>query len=368
MALFIISCQQLKKVDYDSGAIPKWGMGPFVRDTLAPLFGTSSNTFLCPITKSMNAWEEKSVFNSANVVKDDKVIMIYRAEDKSRYPSWGTSRLGIAISHDGRTFEREASPVLFPEDDFMLKYEWPGGCQDPRLAESEDGTYILTYTAYDGDIARLAIASSKDLYTWDKHGLAFKSQDNGKYNDLWSKAGAIVCRQEGEKLIATKINGKYWMYFGDSGFMLAYSEDLIDWHIVEDQTGDPLIVLPLRPNMWDDLVVEPGAIALITDEGLHMIYNGGARNGMKEFGLEGAVWAMGQVMFSNEDPSKVIARTSEDFFRPKKDYEIEYKGAGGSGGGASNVTFAEGLVWFNNQWRLYYGCADSYIASAVYKK
>ncbi|MBL0109657.1 MAG: hypothetical protein IPP42_01825 [Saprospiraceae bacterium] len=33
-----------------------------------------------------------------------------------------------------------------------------GGCEDPRLTQTEDGLYVLAYTAWNQDIARLSIA------------------------------------------------------------------------------------------------------------------------------------------------------------------------------------------------------------------
>jgi len=32
---------------------------------------------------------------------------------------------------------------------------------------------------------------------------------------------------------------------------------------------------------------------------------------------------------------------------------------------AAGTTFTEGLVWFRNQWFLYYGCADSMVGVAI---
>jgi len=46
-----------------------------------------------------------------------------------------------------------------------------------------------------------------------------------KYKDHWSKSGAIVAKRDGEKIIAEKINGKYWMYFGDTDLFIATSAD-----------------------------------------------------------------------------------------------------------------------------------------------
>src|SRR3712207_8820860 len=54
-------------------------------------------------------------------------------------------------------------------------------------------------------------------------------RSNGKYTNFWSKSGAIVSSYEGGKITATKINGKYWMYWGDQNIWMATSDDLINW-------------------------------------------------------------------------------------------------------------------------------------------
>ncbi|MCI0419163.1 MAG: hypothetical protein L0312_08090, partial [Acidobacteria bacterium] len=121
------------------------------------------NPILAPRGES---WEAKDVFNPAAIVKDGKVYLLYRAEDRTGIGKWnGTSRLGLAVSDDGLHFQREPEPVLVPTEE----YEKPGGCEDPRIVE-HDGSYYVTYTAYDGKQARLCLASSKDLRRWTKHG------------------------------------------------------------------------------------------------------------------------------------------------------------------------------------------------------
>ena len=345
--------------------IPAWGLGPFVRDDGADHIGArSESVFPCPVTGKVIPWENKDVLCAAAVVKDGKVFLFYRAEDKSRGDSWGTSRIGLAVSEDGRHFSRHPEPVLYPGDDFMKEYEWPGGCQDPRVAQAEDGTYVMTYTAWDGEFARLCCATSRDLYKWTKHGLAIGTCHKGKYRDFWSKSGAIVCRREGARFIAQRINGKYWMYFNDSGAMVATSDNLTDWNVVEDAQGKFITALPMRPGQIDSVVVEPGPPAFLTDKGIFLIYNAGA-NGRPDLGLTGTVWAVAQALFDPNDPTKLIDRMDHDFFHPEREFEIKH--AGTAEGGNSNVTFVESLVWFNNAWRFYYGCADSVVASAAYQ-
>ena len=52
-------------------------------------------------------------------------------------------------------------------------WEWPGGCEDPRVVESPDGGFVCTYTAFDGKVGSLFVATSPDLRRWTKHGPAF---------------------------------------------------------------------------------------------------------------------------------------------------------------------------------------------------
>lgn len=87
----------------------------------------------------------------------------------------------------------------------------------------------MTYTAYDGTTARLFIATSHDLVHWQKHGPVFKKAAGGHYINYWSKSGAIVCTRQGNKLVATRINGRHWMYWGESNIYMDTSENLVDW-------------------------------------------------------------------------------------------------------------------------------------------
>src|ERR1700754_2461579 len=168
-----------------------WALIPFTKiDSVNPVLSPGSNSFTDPIRKKKILWEEKDVFNPATVVRDGKIYMLYRAQDKIGQPA-GTSRIGLAESVDGYHFVRRPSPVLYPGNDAEKKYEWEGGCEDPRVVQDMNGTYFMTYTAFDGDKARLMVASSPDLYHWKKHGLAFGSTGviAGKpVSDLWSKS------------------------------------------------------------------------------------------------------------------------------------------------------------------------------------
>ena len=330
-----------------------WAMLPFAKvDSVNPVLQAGNHSFVCPVRGEAVAWDEKDVFNPAAVVRDGKLYLLVRAEDLVGKHA-GTSRLGIAVSEDGFHFDVSAEPVFYPANDSMKKYEWEGGVEDPRIVESEDGTYFLTYTAYDGSVARLCVASSPDLLHWTKHGPVLK----GKHENTWSKSGAIVARQEGSRMIATKVNGKHWMYFGDTHLFIATSDDLMNWTPLEENDQLKPVLSP-RAGLFDSRLVESGPFALLTNEGIVLLYNGMNLDAGGDANLPPGAYCAGQALFDKNDPTKVIDRLQDYFLRPEKPYETE--------GQVNHVVFIEGLAFFKDKWFLYYGTADSKIAVAVH--
>lgn len=346
------SCATKKQVDQAEARDTSWAMLPFVKvDSVNPVLLPGDNSFKDPIWKKEIKWDEKDVFNPAAIVRDNKLYLLFRAEDKvGKYA--GTSRLGLAVSDDGLHFTKMKEPVFFPANDSLKIYEWEGGVEDPRVVESEAGKYILTYTAYDGKVARLLVASSTDLQNWTKHGLVLR----GKHKDTWSKSGAIVAEQNGSRIVAKKINGKYWMYFGDTDLFMATSEDLINWTPIEEG-GKLLSVLKPRERHFDSRLVESGPYALLQDKGILLIYNGMNHDSVGDPSIAKGAYCAGQALFDKNDPTKIVDRLETNFMRPEKEYEIT--------GQINQVCFLEGLAPFKGKWFLYYGTADSKIAVAV---
>ena len=350
--LFAFSCSTKQNEKVITATNEDWQLKGFVKvDSVNPILSPSTKEkFLCPVSNQTIAWSEKNVLNPAAVVKDGKVYLLYRSQDSAM-----TSRVGLAVSDDGLHFTKMPEPVLFPAEDSMKKYEWKGGLEDPRIVESESGEYILTYTSYDGKTARLCLATSKDLQHWTKQGLVLK---DAKYKDTWSKSGAIVAEKKDNKIVAVKINGKYWMYFGDTDLFIATSDDLIHWTVAENEESKKMIeVLHPRMGYFDSRLVEPGPFALLQKDGIVLIYNGSNAANFNDTALPKFTYSAGQALFDKNNPYKLINRSEKSFIKPDKDYERV--------GEVNEVCFVEGLVFFKNKWFLYYGTADSKIAVAV---
>jgi predicted GH43/DUF377 family glycosyl hydrolase len=341
----------------------EWVFGPFVKpkDVNPVISPRASSTCRAPMNDSVVRGEVYATVNPAAGVRGGRVYLLYRAEDGSGEMRIGghTSRIGLAESADGLRFTRRSEPVLYPARDAQARYEWPGGVEDPRIVEMEDGTYVLTYTQWNRDVPRLAVATSKDLVTWTKHGPAFAKSDSGKYLKMESKSGAILSRVEGDRIVATKVNGAYWMYFNVPDILIATSQNLIDWTPLEDGDGRLVKVLSPRPGYFDSWLVEAGPPALITPRGILVLYNAGNSGTVGDPSLPERVYTGGQALFDARNPVKLIARSDAPFIRPTESYER-------TGQYTEGTTFVEGLVPFNGRWYLYYGTADSRVGVAVW--
>lgn len=304
-------------------AAPCFPLGPFLPLAENPIMGPSGA-----------AHESSNVYNPAALVREGKVCLLYRAHGPDL-----VSRICLAESRDGVHFERRPEPVLAPSERYEEK-----GCEDPRVTEV-DGTYYLTYTGYDGTTALLCLATSTDLLVWEKHGPIFPDFDTfalskGRPRSRWSKAGAIL---------ATPIEGRYLMYFGEGSIYYAWSDDLIHWEPCSETTP----VLTPEPGTFMADLVEVGPQPLLTANGLILLLHNAA-----VFHGDGSVtYSCGQALLSPDEPGRVIAKMAQPWLGPSTHEEHH--------GLVAHVTFVEGLVEFEGRWIAYYGQSDTTIGAAT---
>jgi predicted GH43/DUF377 family glycosyl hydrolase len=337
-----------------------WMVGPFARPADAqPIIQPNRDAlFDCPMRQKPVHWETAHTFNPAAIVKDGKVYVFYRAEDDEGRGLGGyTSRLGLASSDDGIHFQPMAAPVLYPDNDSQKENEWEGGCEDPRCVETDDGTYVLFYTQYKRLAGQprhtdLGEAMSKDLIHWTKLGPVTGLDSQGKAVTP-SKSASLVCSVRNGRVIATRINGKYWLYYGEGTIRLMASENLHDWKPI------PNFSMGTRPGYFDSGLAECGPPALLTKNGIVLLYNGKNATGNRaDPDLPAGVYADGQALFDAADPTKLLARSDKPFFQPELPWEK-------TGQYAAGTTFIEGLALFHQRWFLYYGCADTFVGVAT---
>lgn len=360
--LSLICLAGLVNTKVNAQQVPSWGIGPFVRPAgVSPLIKPDTTAgFLDPMSKKQVKWEANDTFNPAAAVKDGKVYILYRAEDRSGVGiSQRTSRIGLAQSKDGIHVTKASKPVLFPAEDAQKQYEWTGGCEDPRVAVTADGTYVILYTEWNHKVPRLAVATSKDLIKWHKFGPAFRQAYNGRFFDKASKSASIVTKVINGKQVITKVNGKYMMYWGEERVYAATSTDLVNWAPLTNADGSLTVLFEPRKGFFDSVFTECGPPAIITSKGIVLLYNGknSAEDGDKNYAPN--AYCAGQALFSLNEPTKVIARMDKPFLVPQEAFEK-------SGQYPAGTVFIEGMAYLNDKWFLYYGCADSRVAVAVY--
>jgi len=293
---------------------------------IGPFVDYEENPILLPV----QGFASKRIFNPTVMLEGGAFYMLYRGQTDDEI--WG--RIGLAISSDGVNFTRHPDPVIVPEHEYEKE-----GCEDPRITKIGD-PYYLTYqgTVDRYEVCTVCLATSTDLYHWEKHGLALKAEP-GRWDSGQIKAGAI-CPE--------KIKGRYVMYItGEEerwkpAIGIAYSDDLLHW---QEWRNNP-ILLP-REGFFDSKGIEVGATPVVTEEGILLVYNGWGKDDL---------YKPGAVLFSREDPSKVLERSEEPILIPSKDWGKELGGV--------NQLVAEGLVKHKGYWWLYYGAAEIAICLA----
>jgi predicted GH43/DUF377 family glycosyl hydrolase len=337
-----------------------WELGPFSRVAIEPVIRPDpSAVFDCPMRRRSVRWMAAHTFNPASVVKDRKMVVLFRAEDNpdEKVIGFHTSRLGYASSDDGKHFAIRPAPVLYPDEDAQKAAEWEGGCEDPRLCEGPDGTYYVTYTQWNRKHWRLGLASSRDLIHWEKRGSAFAGTP---YEQLQTKSAAIIQKIEGGRMKAAKIAGKYWMVFGENEIHLATSIDLIHWSPVEQSNGTLLALMSARPFHFDSGLPEVGPPPLVTDKGIVMLYNGknSDSDADRDPTIAAGAYSGGQALLDARNPARLLERAEKPFIQPELPWER-------SGQYKAGTTFLEGLSYFKDKLYLYYGTADTYVGLAV---
>ncbi|NLC59630.1 MAG: glycosidase [Armatimonadetes bacterium] len=290
------------------------------------------NPLLAPRTEAVHWWEKHGVFNAAAAEYQGKIVLLYRAVDPLMI-----SRLGLASSEDGVTFERLDLPVVDadPNEPFERM-----GVEDPRMTPIE-GTYYVVYTAaslhrigedvpdlagISADIpwrVRVALMSTTDFKEFTRHGIILP--------DVTAKNAM---------LFPGKLNGRYVLHYRHGITpMVAYSDDLLHW-VDHQQIAWP------NPEPWEALKVGGGAPPLETEKGWLMVYHAVDAN---------RVYRLGLALFDREDPSRLVKRVGP-IMEPEEPYERQ--------GYVPNVVFTCGLVQRGDEVLIYYGGADYVIGLA----
>jgi predicted GH43/DUF377 family glycosyl hydrolase len=189
----------------------------------------------------------------------------------------------------------ECAEVCFkPEEDISERVIFPvtraqsNGIEDARFVAFQDGgktTYYATYTAYSGQAIRSELMETADFVSFRMTPL-----------------GGVAAKSKGMALFPRKIGGRYAMIgrHDSENLYLIYSDDLHRW-----DSGVEI----LRPeHPWEFVQIGNCGSPIELDEGWLLLTHG-----------VGPIrkYSIGAVLLDKNDPSKVLARSSEPLVRPE---------------------------------------------------
>jgi len=276
-----------------------------------------------------------ALFNPGIVQDNAGIHMLFRIADGDFGSRGYVSTIGYArLSEPTRVVELRETPLIAP-----TLPEESAGCEDCRIV-SLDHQYYLFYTAYDGQTARVAVASTLDFTNITKLGVLLF--------DHWDKDAFIF---------PGRINGKIaYMHRIEPSIQLLMVdtiEELLDvrshpWEAHLKAIGQETV---LRPTYaWEVLKIGAGPPPLQTEAGWLLIYHGVDRH---------SVYRVGAALLDQDDPYRVIARLPYPILEPIEEYERV--------GDVPNVVFPQGLTVIDDVLYVYYGAADKVIALASIK-
>lgn len=119
-----------------------------------------------------NALEAEGVTNPAAARGADGGLYLFpRLIASGNYSRIGVARVVFDANGDPSGVER-LGVAIEPTEPYEKNPFSGGGCEDPRITFLEPfGRYVMTYTAFSAKGPRIALASSSDLVSWERHGL-----------------------------------------------------------------------------------------------------------------------------------------------------------------------------------------------------
>ncbi|MCM8772439.1 MAG: pesticidal protein Cry7Aa [candidate division WOR-3 bacterium] len=300
-------------------------------------------------------WEKDGVFNPGVIVENEQVHIIYRAIRCDNY-----SRLGYLKLIPENSIETYEYPIMCPTEEYEKQ-----GIEDPRITKIE-GTYFLTYTAYDGKNARIGVAKSKNLLDFKKLGIispnitfleALNISKSERYRDFWlnqikEKGENIIIWDKDGCLFPEKIDGKYVLLHRiEPDIQIVFFNDFFElkdkefWEEYFKNIEENIVMKP--KYKWEKMKIGAGAPPIKTEFGYLLLYHGVDEN---------RVYRAGLALLDLENPKKEISRLPFPLFEP--DYEWE------KNGNIPNVVFPTGAFIKEDIFYIFYGCADKRIGCA----
>jgi predicted GH43/DUF377 family glycosyl hydrolase len=331
---------------------------------------------------SGNPMEAEGVLNPAATRGPDGHLYLFpRLVARGNYSRIGIARVVFDGKGDPSDVER-LGVVLEPSAEYERRPDGSGGCEDPRITFVEPlKCYVMTYTAFSSAGPRIAIATSTDLFHWERLGLAtFASSHGVDFVHVDNKDASVFPRAIPNHDGQMEMGLLHRPLFpgtrpeeiaGDPSRQeidIDRESIWISYAPMTTPSGTPRIGLfnshhrlasPVAP--WEALKIGGGTPPILTPHGWLIVYHGVGPVSSADADAQQLCYSAGMMILSETHPQVIRYRASDPVLTPTRADE--------KCGTVPNVVFPTGIdrrddLGTPHRLDVYYGMADFRIGVA----
>ena len=329
-----------------------------------------------------NPQEVEGVLNPAAARGPDGELYLFpRLIARGNYSRIGIARVRFNEAGDPAGAER-LGIALEPEADYERRPDGAGGCEDPRITFVEPlQRYIMTYTAFSSRGPRIALALSKDLFHWERLGLATFAPRHGiEFRDVDDKDASLfpvaIPSPSGHRELAMLHRPLFRGTHPEEIVCLPASREVdldresiwISYYPMPVESGEyhlgqftshHRLATPVSP--WERLKIGSGTPPVLTRHGWLIIYHGVSEIEKASKDGHQLCYSAGVMVLSKEQPQVIRYRSAKPVLTPVLPQEWN--------GTVAHVVFPTGIdrrddLGFPDRFDVYYGMADDRIGVA----
>jgi predicted GH43/DUF377 family glycosyl hydrolase len=313
-------------------------------------------------------------------LRADELYLFPRMVAEGNYSRIGIARVCFDPAGTPRGVERLGF-ALEPQAAYEhAKRGYGGGVEDPRISYIPLlGCFVMAYTALGPLGPRIALAISKDLFTWKRLGLLrYEPSCWVDFNRYGNKDCVLfplpVTDREGQPSFALLHRPTYLVHNHDGtvervlpdGITDARPSIWISYTSVERARADihnlvrvhdcELLAVPQEP--WEQLKIGAGTPPVLTEAGWVLYYHG--VSGTEPTTLtqhKDVCYRAGVMLLDRDDPRQILYRSRQPVLQPAEPAERD--------GIVPNVVFPTAVDVRGQRLDVYYGAADTRIGVAT---
>jgi predicted GH43/DUF377 family glycosyl hydrolase len=313
---------------------------------------------------------------------DGHLYLLPRLVAKGNYSRIGIARVLFNQAGDPTGVER-LGIALEPEADYERRADGGGGCEDPRVTYVEPlQSHIMSYTAFSQQGPRIALAISKDLFHWERLGLATYAHWHGiELGDVDDKDASLfpvaIPNPSGRPELAMLHRP---LFPGTRPEETACGPTLREVDLDRESiwisycqmtmasrapnhlgrfTSHHILATPVSP--WERLKIGAGTPPMMTRHGWLILYHGVSEKPQPNPSEHHLCYSAGVMVLSKEHPQDILYRSTEPVLKPELPAECQ--------GTVAHVVFPTGIdrrddLGTPDRFDVYYGMADNRIGAA----